>query len=213
MVVVGVYIYIDGVAKRLELFSDEKISVTSSVQNVSDISKIFTDFSQSFTVPASDNNNQIFSHWYDNSVSNGFDARKRKDAYIELDTIPFRNGKIQLESANLKDGKPENYTITFFGNLVSLKDTFKGLFLKDLSSLSDYDFNYTGLVVINKVGFQTTDNIKFPLITSNRAWTYGDSGANDIKQIAKPIVFNELFPALRLSMVCLIFHMQSQALS
>jgi len=198
MVVVGIYIYIDGVAKRLELFDDEKISVTSSIQNVSDISKIFTDFSQSFTVPASTNNNQIFAHWYDNSVSGGFDARKRKDAYIELDTIPFRNGKIQLESANLKDGKPENYSITFFGNLVSLKDTFKGLFLKDLTTLSAYDFSYTGLVVINKVGFQTTDNIKFPLITSNRPWTYGDSGANDIKQIAKPIVFNELFPALRL---------------
>jgi len=198
MVVVGIYIYIDGVAKRLELFDDEKISVTSSIQNVSDISKIFTDFSQSFTVPASTNNNQIFAHWYDNSVSGGFDARKRKDAYIELDTIPFRNGKIQLESANLKDGKPENYSITFFGNLVSLKDTFKGLFLKDLTTLSAYDFSYTGLVVINKVGFQTTDNIKFPLITSNRPWTYGDSGTNDIKQIAKPIVFNELFPALRL---------------
>lgn len=201
MVVVGVYIYIDGIAKRLELFSDEKISVTSSVQNVSDISKIFTDFSQSFTVPASDNNNQIFAHWYDNSVSNGFDARKRKDAYIELDTIPFRNGKIQLESANLKDGKPENYSVTFFGNLVSLKDTFKGLFLKDLSSLSDYDFTYTGLVVINKVGFQTTDNIKFPLITSNRVWTYDDNGANDITKTIHPIIFNELFPALRLSKV------------
>lgn len=198
MVVVGVYIYIDGVAKRLDLFNDEKISVTSSVQNVSDISKIFTDFSQSFTVPASIKNNQIFAHWYDNSVSGGFDARKRKDAYIELDTIPFRNGKIQLESANLKEGKPENYTITFFGNLVSLKDTFKGLLLKDLSSLSAYNFTYNGGVVKTKVNTQTTDDIKFPLITSNKPWTYGDSGANDIKQNTKPILFGELFPAIRL---------------
>lgn len=201
MVVVGVYIYIDGIAKRLELFSDEKISVTSSIQNVSDISKIFTDFSQSFTVPASPKNNQIFAHWYDNSVSNGFDARKRKDAYIELDTIPFRNGKIQLESANLKDGKPENFTITFFGNLVSLKDTFRGLLLKDLSTLSTYNFSYGGNVVKTKVNTQTTDDIKFPLISSNRAWTYDDNGVNDITKNNHPIVYTELFPALRLPRV------------
>ena len=38
---------------RLELFNDEKISITSSIQNANDIGKIYTDFSQSFTIPAS----------------------------------------------------------------------------------------------------------------------------------------------------------------
>ena len=120
MVVVGLYIYINDVARRVELFDDEKISITSSVQNASDISKVYTDFSQSFTIPANEYNNSIFSHWYENSIDNGYDARKRKKAYIELDTIPFRNGNIQLEKATIKNGKPENYTITFFGSLVSL---------------------------------------------------------------------------------------------
>ena len=32
---------------RLELFNDEKITVSSTIQNISDISKIFTDFSRS----------------------------------------------------------------------------------------------------------------------------------------------------------------------
>jgi len=80
MIKVGLYIYIDDVAKRVELFEDEKISVNSSIQNVSDISKTFTDFSQSFTVPANDNNNAIFKHWYENSIDSGFNARRRKKA-------------------------------------------------------------------------------------------------------------------------------------
>jgi len=101
MVIVGVYIYVGGVAKRLELFNDETISITSSIQDVNDIGKVFTDFSQSFTVPASDINNSIFKHWYENSIDNGFDSRKRVDAYIELDTIPFRKGKVQLEKARV----------------------------------------------------------------------------------------------------------------
>jgi hypothetical protein len=50
-----VQIYVNDI--RLDLFQDEKIEVTSSIQNVKDISKVFTDFSQSFTVPASKVNN------------------------------------------------------------------------------------------------------------------------------------------------------------
>ena len=106
---IGLFIYVNGVSKRIELFDDEMISVTSSIQDVNDISKIFTDYSQSFTVPASKKNNAIFSHWYENSIDNDFDARIRKDAYIEIDTIRFRLGKIQLEKATIKSGQIENY--------------------------------------------------------------------------------------------------------
>ena len=42
---------------RIELFKDEKISVTSSIQNANDLGKLFTDYSQSFTIPASTINN------------------------------------------------------------------------------------------------------------------------------------------------------------
>ena len=49
---VAIYIYKDDVRYRLELFQDENISITSSIQNVNDISKVFTDYSQSFTIPA-----------------------------------------------------------------------------------------------------------------------------------------------------------------
>lgn len=199
MVTVGLYIYIDGIAKRVELFDDEKISITSSVQDVSDISKTRTDFSQSFTVPANERNNRIFSHWYNNSLDSGFDARKRKDAYIELDTIPFRKGKIQLEKANIKNGVPQDYTITFFGSLVSLKDTFAEKKLFDLD-FSDYNFTYTGGDVVDRVSGAITNDVKFPLITSNRVWS--ETGTTDnITTSGGAILTSELFPALRLSKV------------
>jgi len=63
---------------RVELFQDEKISVTSSIQNSNDIGKLFTDYSQSFTIPASKHNNALFSHWYESDVNNGYDHRKRQ---------------------------------------------------------------------------------------------------------------------------------------
>lgn len=199
MVNVGLYIYINGIAKRVQLFNDEKISITSSIQDATDISKVRTDFSQSFTVPANENNNRIFSHWYNNSVDNGYDARKRKDAYIELDTIPFRKGKVQLEKASFKDGVVDNYTLTFYGSLVSLKDTFAGKKLFDLD-FSAYNFNYSGADVVSRVSGGLTNDIKFPLISSSRVWqTTGIS--DNITTTGGGIVTTELFPALRLNRV------------
>jgi hypothetical protein len=206
MVIVALYIYDDvtGLANRVELFNDEKITVTSSIQDVNDISKVFTDFSQSFTVPASDTNNAIFKHWYENSIDGGFDARTRKNAFIELDTISFRKGKIQLEKVSYKKGQPDNYQLTFFGSLISLKDAFGGKFLKDLN-LSSYNFSYSGTVVKNRVIGGAGNDVMFPLISSLNVWTYNTNGTTkdnwDIKKNTHPIYYSDLFPAIRVSKV------------
>ena len=201
MITVGIYIK-DAITleyKRVELFADEKISVNSSIQNVNDISKTFTDYSQTFVIPASKQNNKIFKHWYENSNDSGFSTLVKADAYIELDTIPFRTGKIQLESCTIKDNQPDSYSITFIGALGSLKDKFDGLFLKDLNDTSN-DFLYSAAIVKAKVVTTAASaDIMFPLISSLNYWTYGSG--YDISTAAEPIRYNQLFPALRLSKV------------
>jgi hypothetical protein len=189
------------VARRIELFDDEKISLTSSIQNVNDISKVFTDYSQSFTIPASDNNNKIFRHWYENSLDNGFDQRTRYSGYIELDTQTFRTGKWQLESASIKDNRVEDYKITFYGELKSLTDKFGEDKLKDVETLNDYTISYSGDNVRTLVRSATPQDVMFPLITSDRVWQYGVGGASDISTSGGAINFNELFPALRVSKI------------
>ena len=75
--------------EQIELFNDEQVVVNSSVQNISDISKVFTDFSQSFSVPASTINNAIFQHFYQSDVDANVDHNVRRKAYIEIDLTPF----------------------------------------------------------------------------------------------------------------------------
>lgn len=189
------------VVKRIELFEDEKISVTSSIQNINDISKVFTDYSQSFTVPASAVNNEIFKHWYENAVDNGFDQRLRYDGYIEIDTQVFRTGKWQIESASVKNNRIEDYKLTFYGNLKSLSDKFGELKLKDLNTLNDYSITYSGTEVENLIESSTSENIMFPLISSNRVWQYGTGGNTDISQNSHHIHHTELFPAVKLKTI------------
>ena len=198
---VALYIYDGEIAKRIELFNDEKISITSSIQNVNDISKVFTDYSQSFTIPASDTNNQIFKHWYENSLDNGYDVRQRYTGYIEIDTQVFRTGKWQLESASVKNNRVEDYKITFYGNLVSLNDKFKEDKLKDITDLNTYSFSYSGAGVLNKITTTSDSDILFPLISSRRVWQYGGGGANNIHHPSGHIHHTELFPALKLSRI------------
>lgn len=127
---------------KLDLFKDESIELSSSVANINDITKNMTDYSKSFTVPATHNNNIIFKHYYNANIDNAFDARIKHAGRIELYGFPFKTGKWSLNKVSVKQGRPSSYTINFVGNLVSLKDKLKNYELKDLN-LSAYNHNYS----------------------------------------------------------------------
>jgi hypothetical protein len=166
-------LYIQG--QRVELFKDESVSLTQSIQNVKDISKIFTDFSKSFTVPASKTNNKIFKHYYNFNIENGFDGRTKKDALIELNHLPFRDGKIKLEGVDLKNNVPYTYKITFFGSTVTLKDL---LGEDKLSSLDLNAFNKVYSPSEIQASLQAdpaSSDVIVPLITHTRRLYYDSS--------------------------------------
>lgn len=187
-----VSIYIQN--QRINLFKDESINVISSVQNIQDISKVFTDFSQSFTVPADKVNNAIFSYWYNNDL-NEFNANLRVEARIEVNLVPFRKGKIQLESAKIENGQVKDYEITFFGDVVTLKDLFGDLKLKDLD-YSNLEFEYNGDNVASSITNTSYQAVRFPLISSSRVWSYGDATSTDISLSGNAINYAELYPAI-----------------
>ena len=207
-----VRIFIEG--QQIDLFNDETIEVNSSVQNIADISKTSTDFSQAFTIPATTRNNAIFQHFYQSDVDGTYNFQERKDGYIEIDLTTFRRGRIQLEKSNVKNGQVENYTITFYGQLTSLKDLFGEDKLSDLDYSSvDQAVNLTTIqfYIEGLLGF--TD-IAYPLISSSEFWQYNTSSASgtppswfnlgsasEIDTLLGAIDTSELFPALRLSRI------------
>ena len=209
----AIAIYIEG--QRIELFNDETINVTSSIQNVKDLSLTYTDFSQNFTVPASSYNNAIFEHWYQSDVNATTDPNLRKDGFIEIDLTTFRKGKIQLDGAVITNGKPSAYKITFFGEGVTLKDLFGEDLLSDLNYTS-LSHNYTSAQVILRIQDNTNAyDVKYPLITSNRIWEYQNTPVNvpfpnwlvnvltqnDIHTNSGAITKDELFPAVRVTKI------------
>ena len=218
---------------RLDLFQDEEITINLNVQNVKDLSKVFTDFTQTFTVPASGYNNEVLGQYYrtdvessrittsrtisgqtlfngynarvltaggvveagtccisaldalggsyaSTSTANSFDFRLRPSARIEINSLPFRTGVVQLESVQLKGTEPYSYSLSFYGDLVNLTDLFGEDYLYDLD-LSAYDHTYNGATI--QSGFDQealfSGDIFYPLMSPVRNWVYNVSNSSD----------------------------------
>ena len=147
---------------------------------------MFTAFTQTFNVPASKANNLIFKHYYNFDINNGFDARTKKSSTIELNSFPFKEGKIKLEGVTLKENVAYAYKLTFFGNTVDLKDLLGEDKLNQLVSLNSLSLDYKSDEIKSRLQADPTSNgglsIITPLITSGASGTtsrlYYDSGDN-----------------------------------
>lgn len=198
-------IYIEN--QLIDLFKDENIELNSSVANTEDISKVNTDYTKTFTVPASDRNNYIFKHYYNADIDNTFDARTKKDARIELDGFPFRTGKMRLEKVAVKNGRASAYTINFWGNLVNFKTLIKDDKLSTLD-LSAYDHPYIFDSVLAGLTTGIADkDIIYTLFSQNKQYMYSsdpDDNTNTDKLVNiayngedRGVKWNELKPSIR----------------
>ena len=163
----SIQLYIQG--QRVDMFKDESVSITQSIKNVKDVAKIFTEFTKTFTLPASKTNNKIFKHYYNFDIIDGFDARTKKSATIELNHLPFKKGKIKLEGVELKNRRPYAYKVTFYGNTVDLKDLLGEDKLNSLSSLNSLNETFSASDIDTALKRNPASNdIVVPLLTHTK---------------------------------------------
>ena len=174
-------LYIEGV--RVDLFKDESVSLTQTIQNVKDPAKIFTSFTKTFSLPASKTNNKLFEHYYNFNIQNGFDARIKKVGQIELNHIPFKTGRVKLEGVDLKSNLAHTYRITFFGNTVELPDIIGDDKLGQLGFGSpSYNLTYQSATIQQRLRASVDGGkIIVPLITHTQRLFYnsGTSSAQN----------------------------------
>lgn len=186
--------------ERVEFFDFESIELNSSFQDVRDISKVFTDYSKTFSVPASPTNNKIFRHYYNSNIDNGFDARIKQKAEIYLNGVLFKVGYVRLTKATFKGSRPHSYRVTFFGALTKIQNVIGVSELSELSSLDKYNHTYnidnvnngfrTGLE-LSSTGMITGagKDIVYPSISASEKWFYDSSGST------APVEFNQGYSA------------------
>lgn len=217
--------------EEVDVFQDGSINIQSSIKDVKDPGKIFTDFSKNFKLPASDINNKIFKHYYNAHVIDGFSARVAQEARIEINHRVFREGYIMLEGVDLKYNKPYSYRVTFYGNLRFLREKLDNTKLSELTFLKNFSLNYqstgtdsikefltTSKNITDQFGTSHTQPLVVPLIThtdrlyynSSKTSFYGfvedgnlyyDSADYPLNGKKNGLVWDQLKPAIRIDLI------------
>ena len=195
--------------ETLDLFEDENIEINLSVTDIDNIESNTTEYTKDFTVPASLKNNKLFKHYYNADIDNAFDARIKVEGGILLNGFVYKLGKFRLSKVSVKKGLPSSYTIQFWGNLLSLKDSLGKDELSDLD-LTEFDHNYTSAIV--KTGLESSlfnTNIIYNLFAKKQYYYSTDPNdtaiTDEIANIAygngtgdNGVLWNELRPSIRI---------------
>jgi hypothetical protein len=211
----------------VDLFDDETVVLKKGLQDVRDLSKQFSDYTQSFSVPASASNNQIFSYFYNVDVDGSFDQHNKVSATIQFNGLDLIEGDIELISATIKGGRPESYNVVFYGGISALstvmgEDTLNDIDFSDL----DHALTYTNVIDSWTENLFSGDVI-YPLFDTGRNWIWSLSLQNSPENIFVPnysvnqnkkelggVFLSELKPAIRLpKMLELIFEHYGLTLS
>lgn len=120
---------------QINLYGDEPISLNISIQDVKDISKRNSTFSQTFTIPADKNNNVLLNHIFNIGSDSTFDTRKKTPCFLLNDTVAVFSGIFQLTKINVQNKNVISYECVIYGETID--------FVKSLgeSLLTDLDFS------------------------------------------------------------------------
>ena len=187
----------------IDLFDDESINMNFKLKDLNDISKVFSTYSQDFTIPASGNNNRVFNYFFDTKLNR---VRERGlNAKIFVNDELFRTGQIVIREGRVDNYKLTNYKVEFRTVVAQLKERLGEDLIGDIigDRLNDeYPIQWNSQAIYDKIVWSTgNEDVLVPLVSNTRLWTYGDGGAGDIKQASTGIDKYELRPAIKLKVM------------
>lgn len=163
-----VELFINGTASgavgQINLYGDEPLSLNISIQDIRDISKKNSTFSQTFTIPADKNNNVILNHIFNIGADSSFDPSKKTQCYILNDSISVFNGQFQLTKINVSNKNVISYECVVYGETIDLVKSLGSKLLTDLD-YSELDHNRDAETIFNSWSADTKSlGYYYPLI-------------------------------------------------
>lgn len=152
-------------APILDMFGDEGVSIKQVVKDMKDPKKLFTDYSRSFTVPASKKNNAIFKHYYNIEIQDGFDSRELVPCRILMGNTTYKIGNLALESVQMSDGVARSYKLRFVGKLSELA---RKIGQDELTSLDLEKYNIEQMDAKAEFSTPAANDIVFPLASRSK---------------------------------------------
>lgn len=189
--------YIDGNYYLLDLEDTEAINYKLTVKDLTNITTIFSPFTQAFSLAATDKNKMLCGF-----VGNEKILRLNNDgvfdSMIYISGFLFQSGKLTFDKTNYQFLDQKGFKTNFASNLTSLTDklgdtTIQELFQdanKNFDEVVRVDWNVFTLKdrLASVKNFTLSNGIEFkygiPFISNNRVWTFDDDNLGTVDNIA-----------------------------
>jgi len=156
------------------LFEDDPVNITRQFSDAQ-LNKPSASFSQTFRLPATENNAAFFSNFHDVNSVGDFNPKVKSTVELEADSIPIIRGFLQLKAVYIENRQPE-YEVTLFGESANLFREIGDKKLADLD-LSDYDHELSYTNISNSFqGLLLSGDIRYGLIDKGRNWALDGTG-------------------------------------
>jgi len=167
-----------------DLYEDEDIPLTLSVDNFKNVAEKVQSYSKSFNLPATKRNNQIFTNLFEvTMVQDAFSF----NPYIQTPCVLKQNGFILFEGylrlIDIQDKEAEiSYNVNLYSEVIALKDVLENKTFQDMDfNELAHQYNYTNIQASwtgaptysnpSTSGFRSTNTLKYPFVDWSHNFT------------------------------------------
>jgi hypothetical protein len=180
----------------LDLEESESINYKLTIKDLSDISKIYSPYTQTFKIKSTDKNKMLLG-FIGNEKITQLNTSGVFDSYLYISGFLFQSGVLTPDELEYERGDQKTISLDFASNLTSLSDKLGDLTIQDLfSNVGVYDplvkieWNKTILKdrMTSVKNYTLANGITFkwgvPFMSNNRVWVYNEDDANIVDNIA-----------------------------
>jgi hypothetical protein len=178
----------------LDLYEDENIPLTLSVDDFKNVAEQVQSYSKAFNLPATKRNNQIFENLFEltRSAQNflTFNPYAKTKSVLKQDGFVLFEGYLRVLDIQDKEGEI-SYNVNLYSEVISFADTLKDKTFSQLDFTElEHDYNKTeiknswndsgtGITYTNSStsGFRNAfSTVKYPFVDWNHSYTFDSAG-------------------------------------
>jgi len=112
--------------------SDFPLAMTFKISDIKDLTSTSGDFSKTFKIPATNNNNKLLKNAYIPNIDTVVNVSENKKCRILVNNLFSITGLIKITGVSGYGEKPSHYDCVFFGNNIGWADQVSNLYLYEL---------------------------------------------------------------------------------
>ena len=164
----------------LDLYEDETIPLTLSIDEFKNVAEKVQSYSKAFNLPATKRNNQIFDNIFEVTRSDDgvvFNPYKKTQCLLKQEGFILFEGYLRLIDVKDKEGEI-SYNVNLYSEVVALADVLKEKKFLDIDfNELEHDYNYTEI----RNSWQGILGLTNPLPVGSYAGVSGSSTTNVLK--------------------------------